>query len=127
MGRLFGTDGIRGIANTELGCDKAMIIGRAAATVLSKGLEKRPTIIIGTDTRASSEMLGAAVSAGICSAGANVIMPNLSPTAVRSKYELYNNKLHTGAESAENIEILNNNLLEIGFQVEITRGDVKGE
>lgn len=60
-------------------------------------------------------------------AGANVIMPNLSPTAVRSKYELYNNKLHTGAESAENIEILNNNLREIGFQVEITRGDVKGE
>ena len=80
MGRLFGTDGIRGIANTELGCDKAMTIGRAAATVLSKGLEKRPTFIIGSDTRASSEMLGAAVSAGICSAGANVIMLGVVPT-----------------------------------------------
>ena len=80
MGRLFGTDGIRGIANTELGCDKAMTIGRAAAIVLSKGLEKRPTIIIGSDTRASSEMLGAAVSAGICSAGANVIMLGVVPT-----------------------------------------------
>ena len=80
MGRLFGTDGIRGIANTELGCDKAMTIGRAAATVLSKGLEKRPTFIIGSDTRASSEMLGAAVSAGICSAGANVIMLGIVPT-----------------------------------------------
>ena len=80
MGRLFGTDGIRGIANTELGCDKAMVIGRATATVLSKGLEKKPTVIIGSDTRASSEMLGAAVSAGICSAGANVIMLGVVPT-----------------------------------------------
>jgi biotin synthase len=59
--------------------------------------------------------------------GANVIMPNLSPVSVRDKYELYNNKLHTGAESAENIEILNNRLREIGFEIEITRGDVKGE
>lgn len=80
MGRLFGTDGIRGIANTELSCDKAMVIGRATATVLSKGLEKKPTVIIGSDTRASSEMLGAAVSAGICSAGANVIMLGVVPT-----------------------------------------------
>ena len=80
MGRLFGTDGIRGIANTELGCDKAMTIGRATATVLSKGLEKRPTVIIGSDTRASSEMLGAAVSAGFCSAGADVIMLGVVPT-----------------------------------------------
>ena len=80
MGRLFGTDGIRGIANTELSCDKAMTIGRAVATVLSKGLEQRPTILIGCDTRASSEMLGAAVSAGICSAGANVIMLGVVPT-----------------------------------------------
>ncbi len=60
-------------------------------------------------------------------AGANVIMPNLSPVTVRDKYELYNNKLHTGAESAENIEILNNRLREIGFEIEITRGDIKGE
>ena len=60
-------------------------------------------------------------------AGANVIMPNLSPVTVRYKYELYNNKLHTGAESAENIEILNNRLREIGFEIEITRGDIKGE
>lgn len=80
MGRLFGTDGIRGIANSELSSDKAMTIGRAAAIVLSKGLEKSPTIIIGSDTRASSEMLGAAVAAGICSAGANVIMLGVVPT-----------------------------------------------
>ena len=80
MGRLFGTDGVRGIANTDLSCDKAMAIGRAAATVLSKGVEKMPTILIGADTRASSEMLGAAVAAGICSAGANVIMLGVVPT-----------------------------------------------
>ena len=80
MGRLFGTDGIRGIANTELSADKAMIIGRAAATVLSKGTSKKPTFIVASDTRASSEMLTAAVSAGICSAGANVISLGVLPT-----------------------------------------------
>ena len=80
MGRLFGTDGIRGIANTELSADKAMIIGRAAATVLSKGISEKPTFIVASDTRASSEMLTAAVSAGICSAGANVINLGVLPT-----------------------------------------------
>ncbi|MBR0535447.1 MAG: [Clostridia bacterium] len=60
-------------------------------------------------------------------AGANVIMPNLSPLGVRRKYELYDNKLSTGAESAENIELLNQKLREIGFEIEISRGDIKGE
>ena len=80
MGRLFGTDGIRGIANSELSCDKAMAIGRATAAVLSKGGGKRPRVIIGSDTRVSSGMLGAAVSAGLCSAGADVISVGVIPT-----------------------------------------------
>ena len=52
MGRLFGTDGVRGIANTELTCELAMKIGRAAAEVLADGCRHRPTFVIGSDTRA---------------------------------------------------------------------------
>ncbi len=80
MGRLFGTDGVRGIANTELTCELAMEIGRAAATVLSDGCRRRPTFVIGCDTRASSDMLGAALIAGLCSVGADVIKLGAVPT-----------------------------------------------
>ncbi len=80
MGRLFGTDGVRGIANTELTCELAMEIGRAAATVLSDGCRHRPTFVIGNDTRASSDMLGAALIAGLCSVGADVIKLGVVPT-----------------------------------------------
>ena len=80
MGRLFGTDGVRGIANTELTCELAMEIGRAAATVLSDGCRHRPTFVIGSDTRASSDMLGAAMIAGLCSVGADVINLGVVPT-----------------------------------------------
>ena len=80
MGRLFGTDGVRGIANTELTCELAMEIGRAAASVLSDGLRRRPTFVIGSDTRASSDMLGAAIIAGLCSVGADVIQLGVVPT-----------------------------------------------
>ncbi len=80
MGRLFGTDGVRGIANTELTCELAMEIGRAAASVLSDGLRRRPTFVIGSDTRASSDMLGSALMAGLCSVGADVIQLGVVPT-----------------------------------------------
>ncbi len=80
MGRLFGTDGVRGIANTELTCELAMEIGRAAATVLSDGCRRRPTFVIGSDTRASSDMLGAALISGLCSVGADVIQLGVIPT-----------------------------------------------
>lgn len=56
-------------------------------------------------------------------AGANVVMPNLSPPDVRSKYLLYNNKLSTGVESAEGLLTLDKNLREIGCRVVFTRGD----
>ena len=57
MGRLFGTDGARGGANSELTCELSMQIGRAAAMVLTENLSHRPKVMIGMDTRASSEML----------------------------------------------------------------------
>lgn len=58
-------------------------------------------------------------------AGANVIMPNLSPNEVRGKYEIYENKLYTGMESAENKNELTKQLNKIGFQIVTDRGDVK--
>jgi len=67
MGRLFGTDGARGIAITELTCELAMQIGRAAALVLTNETSKKPCIFIGKDTRISSDVLEAALCAGICS------------------------------------------------------------
>lgn len=80
MGRLFGTDGARGVANSELTCELAMQIGRAAAMVLSGGNKKRPRVLIGADTRISSEMLQSAISAGLCSVGADVLLLGVLPT-----------------------------------------------
>ena len=80
MSRLFGTDGARGIANTELTCELAMQIGRAAAMVLTEHSRKRPRVLIGMDTRASSQMLESAISAGLCSVGADVMLLGEIPT-----------------------------------------------
>ena len=80
MGRLFGTDGVRGIANTEPTVERAMEIGRAAAEGISDGCRRRPLFIVGADTRMSSRMIGCAVMAGICSMGADVISLGVVPT-----------------------------------------------
>ncbi len=80
MGRLFGTDGVRGIANRELTCELAINIGRAAAHVLTKRAEDKPKILIGTDTRVSSNMLEMALAAGLCSVGADVVLVGYIPT-----------------------------------------------
>ena len=57
--------------------------------------------------------------------GANVIMPNLSPESTRSLYELYNNKLHTGCESAQGLRELKRKIESIGYKIVVNRGDVK--
>ena len=80
MGRLFGTDGARGIANSELTCELATNIGRAAAFVLATENVKRPKVLIGKDTRASSDMLEMALAAGLCSVGADVVLAGFVPT-----------------------------------------------
>ena len=80
MGRLFGTDGARGVANTELTPELAMNIGRAAAMVLTSEEVEHPTIIIGKDTRLSGDMLEGALVAGLCSVGANVKILGVVPT-----------------------------------------------
>lgn len=80
MGRLFGTDGVRGIANEALTCERAMQIGRAAAAVLSNNRRSVPKVLIGMDTRLSSDMLANALCAGLCSVGADVVLLGVVPT-----------------------------------------------
>jgi len=80
MGRLFGTDGVRGVANTEITPELAMNLGKAGAYVLTKENSHKPTIIVGCDTRISGGMLANALMAGICSVGANAIYVGVLPT-----------------------------------------------
>lgn len=80
MGKLFGTDGVRGIANTELTGDFAYNLGRAGAFVLTKETKQAPRILVGTDTRISADMLESALVAGICSVGAHAVLVGIVPT-----------------------------------------------
>ncbi|RDV84270.1 phosphoglucosamine mutase [Ammonifex thiophilus] len=79
MGVLFGTDGVRGVANRELTPELAFRLGRAGAFVLAEKTGKK-TILVGRDTRASGDMLEAALVAGITSAGLNVCLLGVLPT-----------------------------------------------
>lgn len=80
MGKLFGTDGVRGIANEELTPLLAMQLGQAGAYVLTKEKEHKPTIMVGCDTRISGDMLANALMAGVCSVGANAVYVGVVPT-----------------------------------------------
>lgn len=79
MGRLFGTDGVRGVANKELTPELAFKLGKAGAYVLKKENDK-PVVIIGKDTRISGDMLENALAAGILAVGGNVIKVGVIPT-----------------------------------------------
>lgn len=79
MDRLFGTDGVRGVANSQLTPSLAFRLGQAGAYVLSKE-HPHPRIVIGKDTRISGDMLEAALIAGICSVGADVLRVGIMPT-----------------------------------------------
>ncbi|EOT28292.1 phosphoglucosamine mutase [Eubacterium sp. 14-2] len=80
MARMFGTDGVRGVAGTELTIELAMKLGQAGAYVLTKEKSYQPTIIVGCDTRISGGMLANALMAGICSVGANAVYMGVVPT-----------------------------------------------
>ncbi len=79
MRKYFGTDGVRGIANTELNCELAYKLGRAGGYVLTKGKEK-VKVIVGKDTRVSGDMLEAALIAGLMSVGCDIITVGVIPT-----------------------------------------------
>lgn len=83
MTRLFGTDGVRGLANEALTASMALKLGAAAATVLTKDRRsesRRPTALIGRDPRVSGEMLAAAMAAGMASKGVDVLRVGVIPT-----------------------------------------------
>lgn len=80
MGRLFGTDGVRGIANDKLSCELAFKLGQAGAYVLTSSVHKA-RILIGRDTRISGDMLESALVAGICSVGAEAVVTGVIPTS----------------------------------------------
>lgn len=80
MARLFGTDGVRGVANEDLTPLLAMQLGQAGAYVLTKETNHKPTIMVGCDTRISGDMLANALMAGACSVGANAVYVGVIPT-----------------------------------------------
>ncbi len=80
MGKLFGTDGVRGVANVELTPSLAYEIGQAGTYVLTKTKGYSPKIVVGMDTRISGDMLEAALTAGICSMGGCVYCAGIIPT-----------------------------------------------
>jgi phosphoglucosamine mutase len=83
VGRLFGTDGVRGVANADLTPEMAMALSVAAARVLATrpgGEDRRPVAVVGRDPRASGEFLEAAVVAGLASAGVDVLRVGVLPT-----------------------------------------------
>lgn len=80
MGKLFGTDGIRGVVGENLTAELAFRAGQAISLVLQEDKGSRPTVIIGKDTRISSDMLEAALIAGVCSVGGNVLPVGAIPT-----------------------------------------------
>ena len=80
MGRLFGTDGIRGVVGETLTAELAYRVGQAITIVLTKQKGSAPTITIGKDTRISSDMLESALMAGICSMGGSVMPFGTIPT-----------------------------------------------
>lgn len=91
MRKLFGTDGVRGVANAELTADIAMKIGKAVASILTKNKSAKAKILIGKDTRISCDMLEGALVAGICSAGVDVFCLGVIPTpAVAYLVKKYN-------------------------------------
>ena len=90
MRKYFGTDGVRGVANTELNCDLAYKLGRAGGYVLAQGKDK-VKVIVGKDTRVSGDMLEAALIAGLMSVGCDVVTVGVIPTPgvayLTKKYE----------------------------------------
>jgi len=80
VGTIFGTDGVRGAANVDLTPELALALGRALVTVLHEAVEDRPSVLVGRDPRWSGEMLEAALTAGITSAGGDAVSVGVLPT-----------------------------------------------
>lgn len=80
MGRLFGTDGVRGVANRDLSVRLALEVAEAAGMILKREKGAKPVFVVGRDTRISSAMLESAMVAGLCAVGADVLLLGVTPT-----------------------------------------------
>ncbi|MDP9295334.1 MAG: phosphoglucosamine mutase, partial [Actinomycetota bacterium] len=80
MARLFGTDGIRGVAGEDLTSELAFSLGRAAVLALGREVDGRPSFVVGRDTRASGEFLEKALVEGICAAGGDALVAGVQTT-----------------------------------------------
>ena len=89
MGKLFGTDGIRGVANETLDAKLAYRVGQAAAISLADDSGTKPTVVIGKDTRISSDMLEGALVAGLTACGCNAILLGVIPTPAVAYLTVY--------------------------------------
>ena len=90
MGKLFGTDGIRGVANETLDSALAYRVGLATAITLCKITDKNPVVMMGKDTRISSDMLESALCAGLCAGGAEVVCVGEVPTPAVAYLTIFN-------------------------------------
>ena len=97
MARLFGTDGIRGVANRDLTPEGALALGRAGAYILAKNnaQSRPPRVLLGKDTRRSGHMLESALAAGLCSLGADVWLAGDLPTPAVA-YWMRTNEMDAG-------------------------------
>jgi phosphoglucosamine mutase len=120
LGRLFGTDGVRGLANADLTPELALSVARAAAGVLAdRDGTERPVAVVGRDPRASGEMLEAAVVAGLASAGAQVLRAGVLPTPAIAHLTA-----HTGADLGVMISASHNPMPDNGIKL-FSRGGHK--
>jgi len=120
LGRLFGTDGVRGLANADLTPELSLSVARAAAGVLAdRDGTSRPVAVVGRDPRASGEMLEAAVVAGLTSAGAEVLLAGVVPTPA-----LAHLTAETGADLGVMISASHNPMPDNGIKL-FSRGGLK--
>ena len=96
MGKYFGTDGIRGIAGSELSCELSFKTGVAAAYVIGQELNHKPMFIVGRDTRISGDMLLSALTAGLTAGGADVIDLGIVPTPAVAYFTANNDWVDSG-------------------------------
>lgn len=96
MGKYFGTDGIRGIAGSELSCDLSFKTGVAAAYVIGRNLDHKPLFVVGRDTRISGDMILSALTAGLTAGGADVIDLGIVPTPAVAYFTANNEWIDSG-------------------------------
>ncbi len=116
MARLFGTDGIRGIANIELTPELVYSIGFAHGYELRRQGCERPRVVVGRDTRISGELLESSYAAGLCAAGADVLLLGVIPTPAVAWYILRNRAQGGGVISASHNPVKDNGIKLLGPQ-----------